>query len=414
VGRRRARAAVLTEAPPKVAAEAARRFLVSRHFLAPARSLAGGPDAVLEVIRRLGSIQFDPIAVAGRNHDLMLHARVAGYEPAWCDLLYERREIFETTNKALSFIPASEFPWYRVNAGRKGPGFHAAALADNAAVAERVLDRIRTEGPLSSADFQAESGRTKDWFGLPENAVRSVLEAYTVAGEIGLARREGNTRYYDVVERLLPAELLAQEVPEREQLRHKQLSRHRAHGLLGAGGAGGTFARIADPDVRRELHRELVESGALVPVELEGLRGKRFVVAEELALLEAPPEPPPSVAFVAPFDSLLWDTALLAKLFDFEFVWEGFFKAEKRRWGYYVLPILFGDRLVGRIEPRIDRDGRRVEVLGLWWEEGFAPRRAPRFVEAMRDALGAYLRFAGADRIEWAAHLAAEQRLFAA
>jgi uncharacterized protein len=397
-----------------VTAEAARRFLVTRHFLAPARSLAGGPDGVLEVLRRLGSIQFDPIAVAGRNHDLMLHARVAGYEPAWCDDLYTRRKIFETTNKALSFIPTSEFPWYRVNAGRKGPRFHAAALADNAAVAERVLERLRADGPLCSADFERESGRTKDWFGLPENAVRSVLEAHTVAGVIGLARREGNVRYYDVIERLLPAKLLAQERPEREQLRHKQLSRHRAHGLLGAGGAGGTFARIANPDVRRELHEELLESGKLVPVEVEGIRGKRFVVAEELPLLEEPPEPAATVAFIAPFDSLLWDTALLSGLLGFDFVWEGFFKPEKRRWGYYVLPILFGDRFVGRIEPRIDRDARRVQLLGLWWEDGFAPGRAAGFVEAMRDALSAYLRFAGTDHLDWPPHLAAEKRRFLA
>jgi uncharacterized protein YcaQ len=396
----------------KVAAEAARRFLVARHFLAPARSLAGGSAAVLTVLQRLGSIQFDPIAVAGRNHDLMLHARVADYEPTWCDALYERRDIFETTNKALSFIPAGEFPWYRVNGGRKGPRFHAAALAENAVVAERVLERIRAVGPLSSADFARESGATKDWFGMPENAVRSVLEAYTVAGAIGLARRDGNLRFYDLIERLLPAELLAREVPEREQLRHKQLSRHRAHGLLGAGGAGGTFARIAAPQTRRELHQELVERGELVPVEIEGLRGKRFVVSDELAALEAPREPPPSVAFIAPFDSLLWDTKLLAGLFGFEFVWEGFFKPEKRRWGYYVLPILFGDRLVGRIEPRIDRDAARVEVLGLWWEEGFVPRRAAGFVAAMREALRAYLSFAKADRLEWAPHLTAEKRIF--
>jgi uncharacterized protein YcaQ len=247
---------------------------------------------------------------------------------------------------------------------------------------------------------------------MPENAVRSVLEAYTVAGAIGLARRDGNLRFYDLIERLLPAELLAREVPEREQLRHKQLSRHRAHGLLGAGGAGGTFARIAAPQTRRELHQELVERGELVPVEIEGLRGKRFVVSDELAALEAPREPPPSVAFIAPFDSLLWDTKLLAELFGFEFVWEGFFKPEKRRWGYYVLPILFGDRLVGRIEPRIDRDAARVEVLGLWWEEGFVPRRAAGFVAAMREALRAYLSFAKADRLEWAPHLTAEKRIF--
>ena len=87
----------------RVSAGAARHFLVARHALAPARSLNGGPDAVLEVFRRLGSIQFDPLAVAGRNHDLVLHARVADYDPAWCDLLYERREIFEAYNKGLSF-----------------------------------------------------------------------------------------------------------------------------------------------------------------------------------------------------------------------------------------------------------------------------------------------------------------------
>jgi uncharacterized protein YcaQ len=398
----------------KVTAEAARRFLVARHFLAPARSLAGGLDGVLEVFRKLGSIQFDPIAVAGRSHDLVLHARVAGYEPAWCDLLYERGQIFEATNKALSFVPTSEFPWFRHVWGRKGPRFHNAALAENAAVAERVLERIRVEGPLSSLDFERETGPTNDWFGMPENAVRAVLEAYTVTGVLGLARRDGNLRYYDLLERLLPAELLTQEVPEREQLRHKLLSRYRAHGLLGAGGAGGTFARIAAPTLRRELFKELVELGALVPVDVEGVRGKRFVLAEELALLQAPPEPTPSVAFIAPFDSLLWDTALLPSLHDFDYVWEGFFPPAKRRWGYYVLPIAFGDRFVGRIEPRIDRDQGRVEVLGVWWEDGFAPRRADGFGDAMRDALRAYLRFAGADRLEWAPHLATEKRLFLA
>ena len=365
---------------------------------------------MLQVFRRFGSIQFDPIAVAGRNHDLVLHARVAGYESTWCDVLYERGQIFEATNKALSFVPTGEFPWFRHVMGRKGPRFHRAALAENAAVAKRVLERIRAEGSLSSRDFERESGPTKDWFGMPENAVRAVLEAYTVTGEIGLARREGTLRYYDLLERLLPADVLAHDVPEREQLRHKMLSRYRAHGLLGTGGAGGTFDRIAAPTRRNQIRKELIEDGALVPVDVEGVRGKRLVLAEELALLQAPPEPTGSVAFIAPFDSLLWDAALLASLFDFEYVWEGFFKPEKRRWGYYVLPIIFGDRFVGRIEPRIDQG--RVEVLNVWWEDGFAPRRADGFVDAMRNALRAYLRFAEAERLEWAADLATEKRLF--
>jgi uncharacterized protein YcaQ len=288
-------------------------------------------------------------------------------------------------------------------------------------VAERVLGRIRAEGPLSVLDFEPEHGAPKDWFGMPENVVRAVFEAYTVTGVLGLARREGQHRYYDLLERLLPATLLAREVPVREQLRHKLLSRYRAHGLLGAGGAGGAFDRIANPESapgrpgRNELRAELVDLGTIGPVQVEGVRGNRFVLAEELALLEAPPPAPaPAVAFIAPFDSLLWDTALIKSLFGFEHVWEGFFPAAKRRWGWYVLPIIFGDRLVGRIEPRIDRDASRVEVLGLWWEDGFVPRHADGFPDAMRDALAAYLRFAAADRLDWAPHLLTEQRLFPA
>ena len=102
----------------KVSAEAARRFLVARHALAPARALEGGRGAVLDVFRRLGSIQFDPLAIAGRTHDLVLHARVADYDPAWCEELYERREIFEAFNKGLSFVQTGEFPWYRARLSR--------------------------------------------------------------------------------------------------------------------------------------------------------------------------------------------------------------------------------------------------------------------------------------------------------
>jgi uncharacterized protein YcaQ len=129
-------------------------------------------------------------------------------------------------------------------------------------------------------------------------------------------------------------------------------------------------------------------------------------------LLDAPPVLPASVAFLSPFDPVVWDRALLGSLFGFDYVWDLFHPPAKRRFGWYVLPLLFGDRFVGRIEPRIDRDERRVEVLGLWWEEGFAPRRAEGFVDAMREALRAYLRFAGADRLEWPPHLRAEKRLF--
>jgi uncharacterized protein len=400
----------------KVSAEAARRFLAARQLLAPARSLEGGPDAVLEVFRRFGSIQFDPLSVAGRSHDLMLHARVAGYDPAWCDLLYERRDIFEAYNKGLSLVPTSEFPWFRGVLSQRSRSL----LAENADAAEQVLERIRAEGPLSALDFERASGPTVDWFGAPTNVVRAVLEAYAVTGVLGLVRRDGNRRYYDLLERLLPREVLEHKVPLRDQLRHKLLSRYRAHGLLGVGGGGDIFGGLGsakpDPDRghpgRSALREELIADGALVPVEVEGVRGKRLVLRDEVELLAAPPEPPASVAFLSPFDPLIWDRALLGSLFDFDYVWELFFPPEKRRFGWYVLPILFRDRFVGRIEPRIDRTVGVVQVVGFWWEDGFDPRRAEGFVDAMRCALRAYLRFAAARSLEWAPHLPKEKRLF--
>ncbi|HEY2373532.1 MAG TPA: crosslink repair DNA glycosylase YcaQ family protein [Gaiellaceae bacterium] len=399
-------------------AEAARRFLVARHFLAPSRSVKGGKQGVLKVMSKLGSIQFDPLAIAGRNHDLMLHARVAGYEPGWCEDLYERREIFEAFNKGLSFVPASAFPWFRARASMRP----AQTLVENADVAKRVLERIRAEGPLSVLDFDREHGSITDWFGMPANTVREVLDAYMLTSVLGLARRDGNRRYYDLLERLLPADLLAHEPPLREQLRYRLLSRYRAHGLLGAAGGNDIFGGLgaAKPDPRfpkspgrHALRDELVKSGEIVPVDVEGV-GKRFVLKHEVAHLEAPPEPRLSVAFLPPFDALVWDRPFLKKLFDFEYVWELFIPPAKRRWGWYVLPILFGDRFVGRIEPRIDRAESRVEILNVWWEGRFAPARVDGFVDAMRDALGAYLRFAGADRLQWGSHLGKEKRLFLA
>jgi uncharacterized protein YcaQ len=343
---------------------------------------------------------------------------VANYDPAWIDLLYERRKIFEAYNKGLSLVPVDDFPWFRATVSKDRP---AVTLAENADVAERVLERIRAEGPRSALDFERERGTTTDWFGMPTNAVKAVLEAYTWTGVLGLSRRDGNRRYYDLLERLLPAKARTHAVPLREQLRHKMLSRYRAHGLLGASAAGDVFSGLgpAKPDEARPelpgrtaLREELVAGGELVPVEVEGMRGKRFVLRDEVELLEAPPLPPPSVAFLPPFDPLVWDRALLGSLFEFEYVWELFHPPARRRWGWYVLPIVFRDRFVGRIEPRIERDDARVQVLNLWWEDGFVPRRADGFVDAMRDALRAYLSFAGAARIEWASHLGTDKRTF--
>jgi len=384
-----------------------------RQLLAPPRSVGG----VLEVVRRMGSLQYDPIDVAGRSHDLVLHARVADYVPAWTEELYARRELFEAYNKGVSFVLVEDVPWFRHSLGRRPQRL----LDEHPDVARRVLERIRTDGPLSTADFEVEPNTVSDWFGTPTNTVREMLESLTATGVLGLARRDGSRRYYDLVERLLPAEVLAREVPVVEQLLHRMLSRHRAHGLLSASSGNDVFTglgaakrdeRWPESPGRRALHDELVERGEIVPVQIEGVRGTRFVLGEEVALLESPPEPPPAVAFLSPFDPLVWERKLVGELFGFDYVWELFVPPAKRRWGWYVLPILFGDRLVGRFEPRIDRAAETVQVLDLWWEKGFAPAKADGFVEAMGEALAAYVRFAGAARIGWAPRLGSERRLF--
>jgi hypothetical protein len=201
--------------------------------------------------------------------------------------------------------------------------------------------------------------------------------------------------------------------------------------LLGTGGQaelwyGTGRARRRDGDdpalpTRDELRAALVAAGELVPVAVEGVRGERLVPGDELGLLERaaaevaegaqPGGEPPGVSLLAPLDPLAWDRDLLRSLFGFDYLWEVYVPEAKRRWGYYVLPLLFGDRLIGRIEPRIDRRERAVRVLGAWWEPGFDPRRAEGFVDAMRDALAAYLRFAGATRVEWPPALGRERRL---
>jgi hypothetical protein len=208
-------------------------------------------------------------------------------------------------------------------------------------------------------------------------------------------------------------------------MRHKLLSRYRAVGLLGTGGdaslwygTGRAVRRPTDPAdavTRAELRDELVAAGELAPVTVEGVRGQRYVLTDELGLLQEATRDalePPGVAFLAPLDPLAWDRDLLRQLFGFDYVWEVYVPAARRRWGYYVLPLLFGERLIGRIEPRIDRASGTVRVLGLWWEPGVDPRREDGLVEAMRDALAAYLHFARSTRLEWPAALSRERRLF--
>ncbi len=385
-----------------VSAAVARRYLAAHHLLAPPRSLPAEPASVMRVIDRLGSLQFDPLEVAGRNHDLVLLARVAGYRRSWTDdLLYRDRVLYETYNKMFSIVPTAELPWYRITWDRSTLRHEGEAFDTHAPLVEELLARIRDAGPTSSLDIGARAAI--DWYWRPTNQVRALLEAMAESGVLAIARRKGNQRYYDLVERLFPAELLAQRIPEREQLLHKLRSRYRAHGLLGATGEYTLWAGTGSAVERTTLREELVATGAIVPVEVEGLRGVRFVPVEALPELDeadaAVAAGAPAIsgaAFIAPLDPLVWDRDLLAALYGFDYRWEVYVPAEKRRFGYYVLPLFFGDRFVGRIEPRIDRKARTLRILGLWWEDGFDPLDGAHgdFAGAFADAVRAHMAFA--------------------
>ncbi len=402
--------------PPALSADVARRFLVIRHLLAPPRALPATEESVLAVVDRLGSLQFDPLEVAGRNHDLVLAARVAGYRRPWTErLLYERRLLFEAYNKGLSILPTRELPWHRLTWDRARRTHAAEIFREHGDHVDELLGRIRRDGPISTADV--ERSEAIDWYWGRTLKSRAVLEALAEAGILGIARRDGNRRFYDLAERLFPAGLLEERVPEREQMLHRLLSRYRAHGLLGATGQAEIFLGLgrgamldgSQPPRRAELVGELIDRGELIPVVVEGVRGVRHVVTDELPLLaqaerevresSSPGGDPAAVTFLAPLDPLAWDRDLLRSLFGFAYVWEVYVPAARRRWGYYVLPLLFGDRLVGRIEPRFDRASRAVRILGLWWEDGFDPLATEQLVPALADALAAYRAFHGAAKV---------------
>ena len=255
-----------------LSADHARRFLVRRHLLDPPRALPAEPASVLRVVDRLGLLQFDPLEVPGaRSHDLTLHARIGGYRREWCDRwLYgppggdpADRQLIELYNKSLNILPIAELPHYALAWDHSHAHYRDRILRDQAAVAEAILERIRADGPLSTAAFR-EHNHAIDWWWAPTPAARAVAEALFVSGRLGIARREGSRRYYELIERLVPATLLERRESAEDAARHRLLSRYRAVGLLGsvlpgeiAVGTGKT------PERRRHLAR-LVDGGTLL------------------------------------------------------------------------------------------------------------------------------------------------------
>src|SRR5437764_10057040 len=327
---------------------AIRRLAVSTQAYVPRFRRASAGD-VEPVIRRLGAVQLDSISTVDRAHRLTLTSRVGAYYEKDLQALLGSGRVFEYWAHDACLLPIELWPHCRrTMEGRGHWRFHDRAREQHGDLVEPILERIRVEGPLGSRDFEGAGGKADMWDWKP---AKLVLEALFDRGTLVVAGRQAFQRRYDLAQRVIPRAILDAPTPdEDETLRTFALLAVRARGAL-------TEPAIREhwrlKGGRARLHHHvlaLVGEGLLreVPVD-DG--GPPFYVDAE-SELEGDPAPP---VLLCPFDNLLWDRPLLERLFGFRHVIEVYKREHERAYGYYVLPLLAGDRIVGRADLKADR-----------------------------------------------------------
>jgi len=327
---------------------AIRRLVVSTQGYAP-RFRRAQPGEVEDAINRLSAVQLDSISTVDRAHRLTLTSRIGTYDESELQALVVSGRIFEYWAHEACLLPVELWPHFRRTMEGGGHwGFHDRALRENADLVEPVLERIRTEGPLASRDFGGTRTSKDMWARTPAKAV---LEALWDRGVLVVAGRESFQRRYDLAERVIPRAILDAPTPdEDETLRTLALLAVRARGAL-TEPAIREHWRLKGGRVR--LHRHvlaLVDEGLLREVHVDD-GGRPFYVDAE-AELDGDPAPP---VLLCPFDNLLWDRPLAERLFGFRHVMEIYKREHEREYGYYVLPLLAGDRIVGRADLKAER-----------------------------------------------------------
>jgi len=328
--------------PIKLSKSDARRAFVRHHF-SPCKDQ-------LEAFGRLRSVQFDPIAPVGCNHDLVLQARVPGYKIGdWEKLAYQDRSIYDGWDKMASLVPFEGWPLRRVIYSIQRKSFDEKIFQDHKEAVEAILNEIAERGPLMPKECEFQQ-RREDWKGswYGASVAKQTLRALWHSGLVMTAGRKNGQHLYDLTERIVPRRLLEQpRLPDAEAILELTLERHRAMGILKPASAAEVWSyRLLYYD-RKHTLPELVRRQEITPVEVEGV--KAHATPEFLSLLDQP-SIEPRVIFVAPLDQFMWDRKMIAEFFGFEYAWEIYTPEAKRRWGYYVLPVLFGDRLVARAE----------------------------------------------------------------
>ena len=357
----------------------ARQLLVRYHNL-DGRDGLRGIDGVRAIMDRLGTVQFDPLNVAGRNADLALQARVRGYRPDMLRrLLYEERYLVDGYDKEMCVYTARDFgafaPQRALHAADARNWLTGRGQGEAFDMLEDILAAIRERGPLSLTDIPI--GESKDFGWGPRRPSGAAIEYLFRSGRLCIADKAGTQRRFDLTERILPPECL--EAPARDDAAFADWyvqRRVRCVGLLWGrkGGAWQGYVVSGDAGRRAALER-LCGDGRLVPLRIEGIRDTFYAPPEAPDMLEDAGSAP-RMRFIAPLDNLMWDRAMVEALFGFRYRWEVYTPVNKREFGYYVLPVLYGVRFVGRFEPENVSKAGCLRVKGWWWEPGVRASRA--------------------------------------
>jgi uncharacterized protein len=326
---------------------AIRRLVVSAQGFAPRFRRADEAD-VEAAIRRLTAVQLDSISTVDRAHKLTLTARAGAFPDEVVPQLLRDGRVFEYWAHEASLLPIELWPHFRrAMAGGGHWGTHDRALRDHSDLVEPVLARIREEGPLGSRDFEGNgSGGMWNW-----KPAKMVLDALWDRGDLVIAGRRNFQRAYDLAERVIPKPWLDAPAPtEDETLREWALLAVGARGAL-TEGAIREHWRLKGGRARLQPHLDaLVGEGRLEEVQADD-GGTPFYVLPGTEI-DGDPAPP---VLICPFDNLVWDRPLLERLFGFKHVIEVYKREHERQYGYYVLPLLAGDRFLGRADVKADR-----------------------------------------------------------
>ena len=368
---------------PFVSASASRRlFLGAQGLLDDPERRVTGPS-LQKLIERLGFVQVDTINVVARAHDLTLFSRLDGYRPEHLrKLLEDKLSLFEGFTHDASAIPTAWFAHWKPRFARDRARIHAHAWwqhhfrgTDGAQVVKDVKARIEREGPLKSSDFEHPERRGPWWGWKPQKAA---LDFLWRSGELMVPRREGFQKVYDLTERVLP-DHHALPCPEpAEHLEWACATAAERLWLFTPKELAEFWASIEAVEAKAWCDRA-AKAGRIVPVSVEGADGEirpAFALPGWEARLAKLPDPPERTRLLCPFDPVLRDRARALRRFGFDYRFEAFVPEPKRQYGYFVLPILEGERLVGRLDPKLHRDRGLLEVKGLWWEPGVRPTKA--------------------------------------